>query len=195
MAVHGNPPATISISQIVNEFGGTPPNSLSEYRRGGIYVPATVSRPYTGTCYQDASTGTVDLGSYTHPQNGKSYQTFYINNYFAGGFKPYQVLLYGSSSQTRLSISTNTHDYGQILDTGNNNRSNWQHWVTFDNYDGVVYVTQQESGGAGFTQFYMQDVAYTYSYDCTLYQDVIANTTVPSTGTMRLSNYYNTIRT
>jgi len=41
MAVHANPPALISMSQIVAEFGGTAPHSLSEYYRNGIYVVGT----------------------------------------------------------------------------------------------------------------------------------------------------------
>jgi hypothetical protein len=40
MPIHNNPPALISVGEIVAEFGGTAPHSLSEYYSGGAYVAA-----------------------------------------------------------------------------------------------------------------------------------------------------------
>ena len=41
MVLQGSPP--ISLSDIRGEFGGTAPDSLSEYYRGGSFVPDTAT--------------------------------------------------------------------------------------------------------------------------------------------------------
>lgn len=64
----GNP---ISLQDIQNEFGGSNPINISEYYRGGTYVPDTTTNsdiPTSGTIklsdFYDGSNVTVTLNSY-----------------------------------------------------------------------------------------------------------------------------------
>jgi len=83
---------TLSIQDIVDEFGGTAPHSLSEYYRGGAYVPSSnTGVPTSGTIslsdFYGASAATVVTvteGSYAgassfygFANNGKLYDPVY----------------------------------------------------------------------------------------------------------------------
>ena len=85
---------TITIQDIVDEFGGTAPHSLSEYYRNGAYVPSSnTGVPTSGTIslsdFYGASAATVVTvteGSYAAPtssygfaNNGKIYDPVFDN--------------------------------------------------------------------------------------------------------------------
>ena len=76
---------SISMSDIQNEYGGSNPISLSEYYRGGTYVPVhdnTLGIPSSGTISMDDFRGTsatppIQVVTYTqHTPNYITVRTF-----------------------------------------------------------------------------------------------------------------------
>lgn len=73
----------ISFSQLQAEFGGANPISLSEYYRGGSYVPATIPtfirEPASGEAYSRGTTSWIEtdgFNKFTISWNGTNLGSF-----------------------------------------------------------------------------------------------------------------------
>jgi len=113
MALPGS--GTLSIQDIVDEFGGTAPHSLSEYYRNGAYVGSSnTGVPTSGTIslsdFYGASAGTVVTVTYNGPVIGTQSRMYGFCNYQklyepeSGSY--YNNQIFGSRTPTTLNGAT-----------------------------------------------------------------------------------------
>lgn len=164
---------SISISDLVSEFGGSAPHSLSEYFRGGANVPTTIT---TGvpqgsfTAYQNNTTGLGTTGTVTSV------------NYF------WKVQLFSSSAVWNGVTKPNTNpDEAGVGLTGPADQT------LFLSNDGFEY---QRGSFIGVFTFPVSGIAFSAN----LYQvrrrqaatetSTTVNTGIPSSGQVSLTDYY-----
>lgn len=146
----------ITLAQIAAEFGGAAPHAISEYYRGGIYVPdtaANIAIPTSGQIKlsdfygaQAAFVVTVTEGS-ASPGGNQHYKGFalankvwnsFSNNFISGS-------AFGSRSPTTYNGSTVQGIYENQDDSG----GNWYFVVVLSGALGQAFFSEVEVQGYG----------------------------------------------
>lgn len=148
----------ISLSNLQAEFGGSNPISVSEYYRGGSYVPATISSTSTtnsyssngdlNSCWWDRyNSGNAHFISADLRINGAWYYCVSGNSYTVGSST------YSRSSTFRIDNVTN---YGDSCGGSAWNQYKFKVWhkVTTVTNNTSVNTGVPSSGTASFSQYY-----------------------------------------
>lgn len=205
----------ISLSDVQTEFGGSNPISMSEYYNGGSFVPSTLQEAvtpsnltitanhnqrsafpqfwfgptisssynqggYTGTALyahqlwsDNGTTGTQDCSFNVNKTGTYSYYCAYYGEYFNSGNFYFYVNGSLVASHTQFGVSNG----GSTSSTGTFSVTNTSHLIR-------VYSTYPSSGWSAST-VYIGGSGYN---NRTI--SVAGNTTVPSSGTLNVSDFY-----
>ena len=130
----------ISLSQVQGEFGGSNPISMSEYYRGGSYVPTTISSSSTTGWFGQFS----PLYSFIQYSGTSNYNVFWNGSNL------------GSTSGTTFTSGGYTYERGSL-------------WNTISDKSGTnSYYQIRRTGSTSET----------------------VNTSIPSSGTISMSQFY-----
>lgn len=130
----------ISLSQVQGEFGGANPISMSEYYRGGAYVPTTISTTTTSAWYAQFS----PLWAWVINSGTSTFQAYWDGTNV------------GSGSGSSITVGGYTYDVGSL-------------WTTISDKFGTTYYYEiRRTGSTSET----------------------VNTSIPSSGTISMSQFY-----
>ena len=181
---------TISISDLVTEFGGTAPHSLSEYYKGGGLVPSTktvtdkAAASSSGTTSTDVNSIDVDVtvdgsstGTFGNQQtasgiNADHFQTFTIPSAFRNNGSKIKILISSplvASNATGYAFNGTFANLNALLSGGvTANQTNTTQTIA----DGVTTI---QTGGRGEHEGGNSSTSLTYALVSDTYELVITN--------------------